>query len=160
MTTLYYDDFVPSQIFTSQGRTITETDLTMFSMLTGDWNPIHSDAEFAAASRFGQRLVHGAFGIGLGIGLMHSLGIFEKSAVALLGIDGWTFKEPVFVGDTLHLRLTILDKSLGGSGRTGRIGRRFELVNQHGRVAHEGRADVLVKVRDRAEADGSGGRVP
>lgn len=142
---LYYHDFEEGQVFVSQGRTMTETDLTMFSMLTGDWNPVHNDAEFAATTRFGQRLMHGAFGIGLGLGLMHTLGIFEDSAVALLDVQDWKFIEPVFIGDTLHLKLTILDKSLGKSGRTGRIGRRFELVNQHGRSAHAGRADVLVR---------------
>ena len=146
MTSLYYGDFTAGQEFTSQGRTLTETDLTMFSMLTGDWNPIHNNAEYAAGSKFGQRLMHGAFGVGLAIGLMHSLGIFEESAVALLDIRDWQFKEPVFIGDTLHLKLTIIDKSLGKSGKTGRLGRTFELVNQHGRVAHQGRADVLIKV--------------
>ncbi|MWB78738.1 dehydratase [Pseudooceanicola sp. 216_PA32_1] len=143
---LFYDDFAPGQVFTSQGRTVTETDLTMFSMLTGDWNPIHNDAEYAGGTRFGQRLIHGAFGIGLGLGLMHTLGIFEDSAVALLDVQEWKFVEPVYIGDTLHLKLTILDKSLGKSGRTGRIGRQFELINQHGRAAHSGRADVLVRV--------------
>lgn len=143
---MYYNDFKAGQVFTSQARTMTETDLTMFSMLTGDWNPVHNDAELAKESRFGQRLMHGAFGIGLGLGLMHTLGIFEDSAVALLDVQNWKFQEPVFLGDTLHLRLTILDKSLGKSGHTGRIGRKFELVNQHGRIAHTGRADVLVHV--------------
>ena len=144
--TMYYGDFEAGQVFTSQGRTITEADLTMFSMMTGDWNPVHNDAEYAKGTRFGQRLIHGAYGIGLGLGLMHTLGIFEDSAVALLDVKEWKFLEPVFIGDTLHLRLTILDKSLGKSGNTGRIGRQFELINQHGRPAHSGRADVLVRV--------------
>lgn len=147
---LFYHDFEPGQSFVSQGRTLTETDLTMFSMLTGDWNPVHSDAEFAKNTRFGQRLMHGAFGIGIAIGLMHNLGIFEQSAIALLDVQDWRFLEPVFIGDTLHLRLSILDKSLGKSGTSGRIGRRFELINQHGRPAHSGRADVLVRVRPAA----------
>jgi acyl dehydratase len=81
---------------------------------------------------------------------MHTLGIFEDSAVALLDVQDWKFVEPVFLGDTLHLNLTILDKSLGKSGNTGRIGRRFELINQHGRPAHQGRADVLVRVAPQA----------
>jgi acyl dehydratase len=143
---LFYHDFEPGQTFVSQGRTMTETDLTMFSMLTGDWNPVHSDAEFAKGTRFGQRLMHGAFGIGIAVGLMHTLGIFEESAIALLDVQEWRFLEPVYIGDTLHLRLSILDKSLGKSGNSGRIGRRFELINQQGRVAHSGRADVLVRV--------------
>lgn len=143
---LYYNDFEPGQVFTSQARTMTEADLTMFSMLTGDWNPVHNDAEFAKRTAFGQRLVHGAFGIGLALGLMHGLGIFEDSAVALLDVQDWQFKAPVFIGDTLHLELHILDKSLGRTGNTGRIGRRFKLINQHGKAAQTGRADVLVRV--------------
>jgi len=147
MTTMFFNDFEPDQVFTTAGRTITETDLTMFSMLTGDWNPIHCDAEYAKATRFGERLVHGSFGIGLAIGMMHGLGIFETSAVAMLGIADWRFEKPILIGNTLHLRLTIIDKELGRSGRTGRIGRRFELINEKGEVVQFGRSDVLTLVR-------------
>ncbi len=147
MTTMYFEDFEPGQVFETGGRTITETDLTMFSMLTGDWNAIHSDAEFAKSTRFGERIVHGVFGIGLAIGLMHTLGIFEKSAVAMLGIADWKFHKPVFIGTTLRLKMTIIDKALGKSGNTGRVGRQFELIDQDGEVCHSGRSDVLVTTR-------------
>ncbi len=151
MTTMFFNDFGPDQVFTTAGRTITETDLTMFSMLTGDWNPIHSDAEYAKATRFGERLVHGSFGVGLAIGMMHGLGIFETSAVAMLGIADWRFEKPILIGNTLHLRLTIIDKEIGRSGRTGRIGRRFELINEKGEVVQSGRSDVLALVRPAEE---------
>lgn len=147
MTMMYFEDFEAGQVFETAGRTITETDLTLFSMLTGDWNPIHSDAEFAKTTRFGERLVHGVYGIGLAIGMMHGLGIFEKSAVAMLGIADWQFTKPILIGTTLRLRLTILDSEPGRSGRTGRIGRRFELLNEAGEVVQSGRSDVLVSTR-------------
>jgi acyl dehydratase len=119
----------------------------MFSMMTGDWNPIHADAEFAKTTRFGERLVHGVYGIGLAIGMMHGLGIFEKSAVALLGITDWRFKKPIVIGNTLRLRLSIVDTEIGRSGRTGRVGRLFELLNEKGEVVQAGRSDVLVSAK-------------
>ena len=152
MTTMYFEDFAAGQVFETEGRTITETDLTMFSMLTGDWNPIHSNAVYAKSTRFGERLVHGVFGIGLAIGMLHGLGIFEKSAVALLGIADWQFKKPIVVGTTLRLRLTILDCEAGRSGKTGRVGRQFEMLDEHGEVMQAGRADVLVATRASAGA--------
>jgi acyl dehydratase len=144
---MFFEDFEAGQVFETAGRTITETDLTMFSMMTGDWNPIHADAEFAKTTRFGERLVHGVYGIGLAIGMMHGLGIFEKSAVALLGITDWRFKKPIVIGNTLRLRLSIVDTEIGRSGRTGRVGRLFELLNEKGEVVQAGRSDVLVSAK-------------
>jgi acyl dehydratase len=145
--TMFFEDFEAGQVFETAGRTITETDLTMFSMMTGDWNPIHADAEFAKTTRFGERLVHGVYGIGLAIGMMHGLGIFEKSAVALLGITDWRVKKPIVIGNTLRLRLSIVDTEIGRSGRTGRVGRLFELLNEKGEVVQAGRSDVLVSAK-------------
>ncbi|MCR4265277.1 MaoC/PaaZ C-terminal domain-containing protein [Nitratireductor sp. ZSWI3] len=145
--TMYFEDFSPGQVFQTGGRTITETDLTMFSMLTGDWNAIHSDADYARTTRYGERLVHGSFGIGLAIGLMHGLGIFEGSAVAMLGISEWRFERPILIGTTLHLRLEVIDAERGRTGRTGRIGRHFKLIDGPGEVVQQGRSDVLVLTR-------------
>jgi acyl dehydratase len=152
MTTMYFEDFQAGQVFETAARTITETDLTLFSMLTGDWNPVHADAEFARATPFGERLVHGAYGIGLAIGLLHPLGLFEKSVVAMLGISDWQFKKPILVGSTLRLRLSIVDTEPSRSGRKGRVGRYFELLDQTGDVVQAGRGDVLVLTRSAAEA--------
>ena len=84
MRSYFFEDFAPDQTFESTARTITEADLTFFSMLSGDWNPIHADVEFSKATRYGQRVVHGALGIAVATGMLHELGIFEKSAVAML----------------------------------------------------------------------------
>ncbi len=144
MASYYLEDFATDQIFTSCGRTLTEADLTFFSMISGDWNPIHADAEFSKKTRYGQRVVHGALGIAISTGMLHELGIFEKSAIAMLGFKNWNFLEPLFVGDTVHLSLTITTVSLGNSGRSGKVGRIFRLINQHGKVVQEGESDVLV----------------
>jgi acyl dehydratase len=147
MRSRFFEDFAPDQRFESAGRTITEADLTMFSMLSGDWNPIHADAEFAKGTRYGQRVVHGVLGMAVATGMLHELGIFERSAVAMMGFRSWSFREPIFVGDTLRLKLTITEVEPGKSGRSGRVGRRFQLVNQKGAVVQEGESDVLVLTR-------------
>lgn len=152
MSTLYLDDFKVGQVFESGGRTITETDLTFFSMLSGDWNPIHADAEFAKSTRFGQRVVHGALGIAVSTGMLHELGIFHDSVIAMLGLRNWNFLAPLLVNDTIHLRLTITAIEPGKSGNSGKLGRRFELINQKGEVVQDGESDVLVLTRQGAEA--------
>ena len=149
MNSLYFEDFEVGQSFESIGRTVTETDLTFFSMLSGDWNPIHSDAEFARGTRYGQRLVHGAFGVALATGMLHQLGIFERTAVAMMSLKEWKFVAPIMVGDTLRLKLEILELEAGKSQRVGRVGRRFLLVNQTGIAVQDGMSDVLVLKRPR-----------
>jgi acyl dehydratase len=156
MSSHYLEDFKPGQLFSSGGRTITEADLTMFSMISGDWNPIHADAEFARGTRYGQRLVHGTLGIAICTGMLHQLGIFEKSVIAMLGLREWNFKLPIVVGDTVHLELEILSVEPGKSGRSGKLGRRFRLINQRGEVAQEGDSDVLVLTREGARQQEAG----
>ena len=144
MRSIFFEDFEVDQTFKSSGRTITETDLTFFSMLSGDWNPIHANVEHAKTTRYGQRVVHGTLGIAIATGMLHELGIFDRSAVAMLGLKEWSFLQPLFVGDTIRLQLTILDTEIGRSGRTGRVGRHFQLFNQNNELVQEGLSDVLV----------------
>ncbi len=141
---LYFEDLKQGEVFESTGRTVTETDMTFFSMLSGDWNPIHCDQDFASKTRFGERLVHGAYGIAIATGMMHTLGIFEKSAVAMMSISDWKFLKPITVGMTLRLRLTILDFEAGTSARVGRVNRRLQLVNERDEVVQDGVSDMLI----------------
>lgn len=152
MASYYLEDFAVDQLFESSGRTITEADLTFFSMISGDWNPIHSDVEFAKKTRYGERVVHGVLGIAVSTGMLHELGIFEKSVIAMLGFRNWNFLAPLLVGDTIHLELRITSVEPGKSGRSGKLGRLFRLINQHGIVVQEGESDVLVLTKSGAQA--------
>lgn len=147
MTPRYFEDFAVGEHFTSSGRTVTETDLTLFNMISGDWNPIHADAEFAASTRFGQRIVHGAFGVALLTGFMHQMGIFDGTAVAMLSLKEWGFKAPILIGQTLRLHMTITELDPGQSARLGRLGRHLQLRDQHGQVVQEGHSDLLILKR-------------
>ena len=150
---LFLEDLAAGQSFRSQGRTITEADLTMFSMLSGDWNPIHSDAEFAKATPFGERLVHGVFGIAVVTGLMDQAGWFRTSAIAMLDIEGWKFALPITIGDTLTCRMDITSVRRTSKGDAGVVGRRFTLENQHGKAVQSGDIGMLVRVRTIGEGN-------
>ncbi len=85
-------DFTPGARITGRARTITESDIVSFAAMTGDWHPQHVDAEWAAESRFGERIAHGMLVLSYSIGLM---GFDPERVVALRGIDSLTFKRPV-----------------------------------------------------------------
>jgi len=147
MGPLYFEDFTVGQTFTTPGRTITEADVMSFAAWTGDNNQIHTDAEFARQTRYGQRIVHGMLGASLCLGLIARMGAFEGSAVALLGIDGWRFTNPVFIGDTLTCTVEIVGTRLTSKGNTGVVQRELKLINHHGEVVQQGRMDILMLTR-------------
>lgn len=147
MNPRHFEDFAVGEQFTSSGRTVTEADLTLFNMISGDWNPIHADAEFAAGTRFGQRIVHGAFGVALLSGFMHQMGIFDGTAVAMLSLKDWTFKAPILIGQTLRLHMAITECDPGQSARVGRLGRQLQLRDQRDQVVQEGFSDLLILKR-------------
>jgi acyl dehydratase len=146
----YLEDLAAGQTFTTPGRTITEADVVSFASWTNDNNQVHTDVEFAAKTRYGQRVVHGLLGTSLCLGLIARTGVFEGSAVALLGIDRWRFTAPVFIGDTLTCQVEILSTRLTSSGTTGIVERTVSLRNQRGEVVQQGRMDVMVLTRDAA----------
>lgn len=143
---LYYEDLDVGQVLRTPARTVTETDLVGFCMLSGDWNAIHSDEEFASATFYGQRVVHGLFGMALLTGLMERAGWFSESALAMLGIERWTFQSPIFVGDTLRCEMEVLDKRLTSKGDRGIVSRRFTLRNQRDAVVQIGEIGLMIKM--------------
>jgi acyl dehydratase len=147
--THYFEDFHAGQVFTSQARTITETDVVTFAGWSWDTNPVHTDAESAASGRFGRRIAHGVLGLSVALGLASRLGVFEACSVALLGIDDWRFRRPLVPGDTVRCRVEILDTRLTSSGETGILQRRFTLLNQRDEVVQEGDMGLMVQVRPR-----------
>jgi len=81
----YFEDWSVGDSITTPARTITEGDVVQFAQLTGDWNPIHTDVEFAKTTPYGQRLAHGLLGLSFAIGLLDRTGAFSGSVIANLG---------------------------------------------------------------------------
>ncbi|MET0447065.1 MAG: MaoC/PaaZ C-terminal domain-containing protein [Aeromicrobium sp.] len=142
---MYLEDFEVGQVFATQGRTVSEADVTAFSSLTWDTNEVHTDAVAAAADRFGERIAHGVLGLSFAMGLASRLGVFEGSSVALLAVEEWTFVAPIRFGDTLRCRVEIIGVRRTSAGDTGVLDRRFTLVNQRDETVQSGRIPLMVK---------------
>jgi 3-hydroxybutyryl-CoA dehydratase len=112
----------------SPGRTITEADVVSFAALTGDWHPQHSDATWAAESRFGRRVAHGMLLLSYAVGLVP---LDPSRVVALRGISDVVFKRPVHIGDTIRVTSRIDDvKPLDEETALVRVS--WRIVNQSG----------------------------
>ena len=150
--TRYFEDFEPGQVFVSQSRTLTETDVVTFAGLSWDTNPVHTDAEFDRHGRIGERIAHGVLGLSVALGLTSRIGAFEACSIALLGIDGWRFRRPLRIGDTVRCRVEILDTRLTSRGDAGILSRRLTLLDQHDEVLQDGEIGLMVTLRPRGPA--------
>jgi acyl dehydratase len=143
---MWFDDFAVGQEFVTPARTITETDVVAFAGLTGDYNPLHTDAEMARTSPFGQRVAHGLLVFSIANGLKQRLGFMDGSALAALAMEV-TYKAPVVFGDTIKVRITIVDKQPSSKGGRGVITQRVQVVNQRDEVVQEGTHKTLLASR-------------
>lgn len=108
----YMEDYTVGERFVSPARTITETDITMFAAMTGDWHPLHTDAEFAKNYFFGERIAHGMLVLSVGSALIFRLGpnvSLPKSFIAFYGMDSVRFVGAVKIGDTIHLEAEVAE---------------------------------------------------
>ncbi|MGQ9625845.1 MAG: MaoC/PaaZ C-terminal domain-containing protein [Anaerolineae bacterium] len=148
----YFEDFEIGETMESVGRTVTETDIVVFAGLSGDYNPLHTDAEFAQKTPFGQRVAHGLLGLAMASGLSMRLGFIEGTVEAFRELS-WKFSRPVFIGDTIHALIEVVEKKalprLGG----GLVTFNVSLINQREEVVQHGPWVVWIKGRPKDEGD-------
>lgn len=133
------DELEPGERFRTRGRTLTEADIVAFATLTGDFHPIHTDAEWAAESEFGGRIAHGALLLSYSLGLL----LFDPEHVlALRGFEKIAFKRPARIGDTIHVEGTVESKEELDSAR-GLVLLSLRIVNQRGEAVAIAKARVL-----------------
>ena len=109
MTGKYYNELsVGQKIKHSNGRTVTEMDNVMFSMLTMNTQPLHSNEDFASKTQFGQRIVNGIFTLGLVTGLTVSE-LTEGTIIANLGYERVVHPNPLFHGETVYAESEVLE---------------------------------------------------
>jgi acyl dehydratase len=144
------DEFTVGEIALSPGRTVTETDVVTYSWVSGDTNPMHTDAVHAANSPIGQRIAHGTLVMSMATGLSARLGQLDGTAIAALGVDEWKFLKPVFINDTIYLRTTVVEARVSSKPDRGVLVRRMDVLNQHGDVVQTGLMATMVTRIDRA----------
>lgn len=144
---LYFEDVVVGREYLSGPRVVSEADLDGFTAISGDRHPIHTNAEYARKTAFGQRILHGPFGLAVALGFFAEFEEFTDAAIAVTGISEWRFLAPVLVGDELRLRMRIASKRMVSAGGRGIVQRHMELINQHGKVVQDGTMGLMMWCR-------------
>ena len=148
MTTLqrgkYFEEFEVGMKFLSPGRTLTESDIVTFAGLSGDYTQIHTNAEFSKLTPVGQRVAHGLLGLSIASGLAVRTGVLEGTVIAFREIVDWKFVNPLFIGDTVHVSLEVMEtKALPRMGG-GAVNIELRLLNQDDQVVMKGIWKVLI----------------
>ena len=152
---LDFDALEEGARFTTRGRTICEADIEGFAALTGDDHPQHTDAEWAASSRFGERIAHGLLVLSYAAGLVP----FDPDrVVALRRLANVVFKQPVRIGDTIHAEGEIASKRELDEEH-GLVEVRLRVLNQGKRLVARASLEVVWR-RGAAPAEAADTAVP
>jgi acyl dehydratase len=146
MGPLYFEDFEIGREYVTRSRTITEADVVAFAGLSGDFNPLHTDEEFAKKTMFGTRIAHGLLGLSIASGLINQMGIAEGTVMAFLGMT-WSFKGALKFGDTITVRQRVADRRETSKQDRGILRMAISVFNQHGEVVQEGEHTLMIKRR-------------
>lgn len=143
----YFEDFEIGEEILTPARTITTTDIVNFACLTGDFNEVHTNWEYCKSTSFGEPIAHGPLVYGVMAGLGYASGVNDGTLIALLQIDGWRMLSPVKNGDTIRMRVRVLEKKETSKPDRGVVTFMRECVNQHGSVVQEMKATQLFRRR-------------
>ena len=127
--------------FVTDSRTISDEDIMSFARLTGDMHPQHTDAEWAAGSRFGERIAHGLLVESCAVGLVD---FDPERVVALRRVGDAVFKQPVKIGDSVHVQGQVVG-SRELDADTELVEQRWKVVNQDGRMVLRMNVEVVCR---------------
>lgn len=141
---LHLEDLQVGQVWISPRRTVTEADVIQFASMTGDFNPLHVDYDYAAKSHYRQPIAHGL----LGLSWVAGLGAYFPSVqtLAFTAVREWEFCRPLFFGDTVYVETTC-HQILASGRRSGKVIWYRKLINQEGSVIQQGTFETLVAIR-------------
>jgi acyl dehydratase len=144
----FFEDFQAGQSIVTAGRTVSESDIVTFAGLSGDFNQIHTDAEFSRSTPFGQRVAHGLLGLALATGLAMRTGVLEGTVLAFREINAWKFIKPIFIGDTIHVVLNVASTKAMPRIGGGAVEILLEVKNHQNDTVMKGVWTVLVVSRN------------
>ena len=149
----YFEDFVVGEIYEHRpGRTISEADNTWFTLLTMNQHPLHFDANYAAKSEFGARLVNSCLTLSIVVGM--SVSDVSQKAIANLGWTDIKLTHPLFAGDTLYAESEVIDKRESSSRPgAGIVTVKTIGLNQDGKVVGTFNRTMLIAKRGHSVED-------
>lgn len=140
----YFEEFEVGQQIQTGGRTVTEADIVNFAGVSGDFNAIHTDRDFARDTPYGERISHGLLVLSIISGLAVQTGFMEGTILAWREILDWKFSRHVRIGDTVHGVIEVEElkpiSRLGG----GSVLLKIQVFNQEDTLVMQGRWSVLV----------------
>jgi acyl dehydratase len=139
----YFEEYKVGERWTTRGRTVTETDVVNFAGVSGDFFPLHVDAEYARTTRFGQRIAHGLLTLSIASGLVPA---DPAKVEAFYGLDAVRFVRPVFLGDTVRVEMEVAGKTERDDG-SGVVDFRQTVINQHGKPVLTNNYRLLIRKR-------------
>jgi len=141
----WFEEIEVGETYESPGRTVTEADIVIFAGLSGDYNILHTDAEYMKSSIFGERIAHGLLGLAIQSGLFTRTGV--PYATFGVGTLRWKFKGPIKIGDTIRVRARVTAKKETDARDRGLVTVERQVLNQRDEVVQEGETDLLVERR-------------
>lgn len=132
----HWESLAIGYTFDTSGRTITEADIINFACLSGDFNSLHVDAEYAKSTPFQQRIAHGLLVLSILAGLTTQSTGYRSIVPFLIALVDLhcKFLKPTFIGDTLFIRITVIDKRETTNDARGEVTFRREAINQRKEV--------------------------
>lgn len=147
MKSYYLEDFEVGQIYTTAGRTVTESDISWFAGLSGDISSVAINSERARQSDFGGRIAQGMLGSSILFGLWVRLGLMELNGIALLETT-WRYTLPIRPGDTIHAQCVITRVRPSSKGGTkGTVHVTLNGLNQLNEIVQEASMVYLIKAK-------------
>ena len=143
----YFEDIQVGDRWTTPARTVEAADIINFAGISSDWNPLHTDEEYAKII-FGGRIAHGLLVLAIASGLTArggSLRDIEDTIIAFLGISSLKFMNPTRIGDTIHLEEEITTKKETKSTERGILTCKWTVRNQKGEACMEAEASSLIR---------------
>jgi 3-hydroxybutyryl-CoA dehydratase len=140
----FFEEFSIGDKVVTVGRTITEADIVMFAGLSGDFNRIHTDAAYAESGPFGQRVAHGLLVHAIATGLAVRTGVIEDTVLAFRELSA-KFSLPVFIGDTVHVELEVVQTKAFRRLGAGNVSMAVSVINQKNEVVQRGEWVMLMK---------------
>lgn len=144
---LYWEDWTVGREWETAGRTMTEAAIEACAGLSGDYNPLHTDEEFARRGPFGSRVAHGPLVYLFASGLLFRLHLYDDTLVAFLGFDRLAFTAPVRIGDTVRARIRVTATRPTSRPDRGIVTRDLTVLNQRDEVVLEAVQHFLIRRR-------------